>query len=360
MEDLRNEYPVLESHTYLNTASCGLISESLVAWRREEDERLLQGGSMYRDTHRPLIQQIKQTVGRFFTASEEEIALIPNFSFAINSVLNSLPKKKKVLVLERDYPSVIWPIENRNFEVVYAKVDANLEDNISQAISQHQPDVFAFSIVQYTSGIKIDFEFLQQLKAYHPNLLLIADGTQYLGTEPFSFGEGPIDILAASNYKWMLSGYGNALLFIKKEVQEFLFPQTIGFNSAEAAFSKKDEVAFIKRFEPGHQDTLNYGSLQQAILQFERIGKEYISERIHYVNSYAKNLFVERGLLAEDVLRRQNHSTIFNIKGDAQLFENLAKNNVICSQRGGGIRVSFHFYNTTQDVDKLLSLIPVR
>lgn len=357
MEDLRKEYPVLQTHTYLNTASCGLLSNSLVVWRREEDRKLLEGGSVYRDTHRPRLQHVKQTIGRFFSALEDEIALIPNFSFGMNTVIEGLSRGKKILMLEKDYPSVNWPIEGRGFKTCYAAVDEHLEDNISRAIAQHQPDVFAFSMVQFTSGIKIDFEFLKQLKAYHPNLLLIADGTQYLGTENFSFAESPIDVVAASTYKWMLAGYGNALLMIKRAAQEHIFPNTIGFNSAEAVFSRKDEVALVKRFEPGHQDTLNYGSLEQSILNFERIGMQHISEKITQLSNFANISFAERGLLDEAVIRRTNHSNIFNIKGDAELFNKLAEHHIVCSQRGNGIRVSFHFYNTQDDVAKLLEVI---
>ena len=30
---------------------------------------------------------------------------------------------------------------------------------------------------------------------------------------------------------------------------------------------------------------------------------------------------------------------------------------MVCSQRGDGIRVSFHYYNTEQDLEQLLDLI---
>ena len=357
MEDLRKEYPVLQTHTYLNTASCGLLSKSLVAWRKEEDERLLNGGSLHRDTHSGLVKSIKQTVGRFLSASEDEIALIPNFSLGMNAIMDSMSRGKKVLMLEGDYPSINWPIERRDYDVCYAKVDENLEDNITQAMAEHQPDVFAFSIVHYILGIKIDFDFLRQLKAYHPNLLLIADGTQYLGTEGFSFAESPLDVLAASNYKWMLAGYGNGLLLVKPDARLHILPSSIGFNSAEAVFSKKNDIDYIKHFEPGHLDTLNFGSLEQSILNFEQVGMEQISTKIRQLSLHAREAFLERGLLEEVVAKRENHSNIFNVKGDEALFAKLAENKIVCSLRGNGVRVSFHFYNTEEDLNRFLDVL---
>jgi selenocysteine lyase/cysteine desulfurase len=112
----------------------------------------------------------------------------------------------------------------------------------------------------------------------------------------------------------------------------------------------------MKHFEPGHQDTLNFGSLEQSILNFERIGVENISEKVQQLTQYAKNSFTERGLLDEAVVQRNHHSNIFNLKGDQALFKKLAENKIICSLRGSGIRVGFHFYNTKEEIDRLLAV----
>jgi selenocysteine lyase/cysteine desulfurase len=265
MKELKKEFPVLDRYTYLNTASCGLISQSLVAWRHEHDKRLLTGGSVFRDTHKDQIKSIRASVAGFFDASEHETALVPNFSFGFNTLLGGFTPRSKILLLKTDYPSINWAVENRDFETCYAEIDANLELNIEEAVRLHQPDMFAFSLVQYLNGIKINLEFLKRLKAYHPNLILVADGTQFLGTTQFSFLQSGIDVLGASCYKWMLSGYGNGLFMIKESTQKNIFPKTVGFNSADAVYSQRDAISFIKRFEPGHQDTLNYGSLEQKL-----------------------------------------------------------------------------------------------
>jgi len=357
MKDFKKEFPVLAKYNYLNTASCGLLSRSLVDWRRSHDLNLMENGSVFRDKHRPHIQQIRTAVGRFLKTSEDEIALVPNFSFGMNMVTEALPKKLKILLLESDYPSVNWAIENRDFELCFAKVDDNFEENIEATVARHRPDVFVFSIVQYLTGVRMDFNFLKQLKAYHPNLILIGDGTQFLGTTDFNFSESPLDIMAASNYKWMLSGYGNAILIIKEAMREQLSPKTIGFNSAEAAFSRRDEIEFMRRFEPGHQDTLNFGSLEQSILNFEALGMAHVETKITELSKRAKSRFTEEGLLPTMITAREQHSNIFNLKGDEKLFQKLKENKIICSLRGGGIRVGFHFYNSEEDLEKLLKVL---
>jgi selenocysteine lyase/cysteine desulfurase len=357
MEELRKHFPALESCIYLNTASNGVIPKPVIEWRRQHDLDLMNHASVFRDKHKLHIEQIRQTVAGFFNASTDETALIPNLSFGMNTILEGLPKGQKILLLKNDYPSINWPVETRDFDVCYAEIDENLEQNIEEAVIKHKPDVFMFSIVQWLSGIRIDFEFLNQLKSYHPNLLLIADGTQYLGTENFSFAENAIDVLGASAYKWLTAGYGNGFIMVKESARERIFPKTIGFNSAERFESAATETTFMKHFEPGHQDTLNYGSLEQAMLFQEKLGKDYLYQKIDSLSGKAKEKFANLGLLKNDTLLREKHSSIFNLKGDKALFQKLKENDIICSPRGGGIRISFHYYNTEEELNKLVGVL---
>ena len=270
MKDFKDQFPVTGQYTYLNTASCGLLSKSLVEWRHEQDENLLHGGSMFRDLHKAHIREIRRSVGHFFFTSEENVALVPNFSFGMNTVLDGIPKGQKILLLNRDYPSINWPVENRDFEICYAEIDEHLEQNIEVAVERYQPDVFAFSIVQYISGILIDLDFLKRLKQKYPDLLLITDATQFLGTTNFNFEENAIDVMGVSSYKWMLAGYGNGFFLIKQDAQQKISPITIGLNSADASFSKTKEIEFGRRSRNGDEI--------QAIQQRE---KEQAGRAVH-------------------------------------------------------------------------------
>ncbi|MEM7185007.1 MAG: aminotransferase class V-fold PLP-dependent enzyme, partial [Bacteroidota bacterium] len=265
MRDFSHEFPATSDHTYLNTASCGLLSRTLTTWRHDHDQRLMEGGSMFRDLHKQHIREIRATIARFFSTSESNVALVPNFSFGWNTLLDGLPRDRKVLLLKGDYPSVNWPVEHRKFNTCYADIDEHMEQHIAQALETHRPDIFAISVVQYISGLKIDLQYLKDLKARFPDTLFVADGTQFLGTEVFDFDESPFDIIGASTYKWMLAGYGNAFFMIKDSAKQRIAPIAIGFNSADAKFSKENDIEFVGRLEPGHQDTLNYGSIAQSI-----------------------------------------------------------------------------------------------
>lgn len=328
-------FPILDSCTYLNTASSCILSTSLLEWRRQHDLEFFEQGSEFRAAQVDLPRELKSSLSRFFNAKEANIFLVPNFSYGFNTYLNSLGTDKRFLLLQEDYPSVNVAVERRGFSCMYQEIDAQLEENILQNLKAYRPDVFAFSLVQYITGYRMDLEFIRKIKEMYPQLIIIADGTQFCGTERFDFEHSGIDVLIASGYKWMLGGYGNGFVLLKDEMNHDLLPLS---------------------FEPGHQDTLALGSLNQSILLLEEFGMEMIEQRIASLALRAKEAFTARGLL-EHLIPGRKHSSIFNLKTDAELFEKLLEARISCVARGKGTRVSFHFYNTDRDLDQLLEVI---
>ncbi len=356
MINLKKEFPVIAQYTHLNTAGSGLLSETLLDFRQSHDLDYLIMGSLLKNKQDAFLTKVREGVGTFFNCAAQRVALVPNFSFGFNSLLEGIPSNSKILLLEEDYPSINWAVTSRDFNVIYAKIDQNLEDNILAQVEKEKPDVLALSLVQYINGIQIDFEFLKELKSNHPDLLIVVDGTQYCGVEAFDFENSGIDILGASAYKWMNAGYGNGFFLFKEAVQERIFPKTIGFNSIRGKY-KEGQSALIGKLEPGHLDTLTMGSITAAIQLINKIGISTIKEQIAALKKLAFEAFAEKGLLKDIVIKRKAHSSIFNIKGDEKLFNKLREQGIICSQRGDGIRVSFHYFNTEADLKKILKVI---
>lgn len=356
MKNFKKQFPVLNQYTYLNTAASGLLPEVVMEFRQDHDLDFLISGSILKEKQGEVLTGVREAVGRFFHCAPNRVALTPNFSYGFNLLMEGVEKGKKVLLLKNDYPSVNWAVESRDFETCYAEIDENLEQNISEVIKKEQPDIFAFSLVQWINGIKIDLDFLKELKEKFPDLLLFGDGTQYCGTENFDFEDSALDVLGASTYKWMNAGYGNAFFLFKQHMEEKIFPRSLGFNSLQGKY-KPHEGSLIGKFEPGHQDTLNFGSLKVAIELLEKTGIANIEKQVNTIASEAKKAFEKEGLLESSVVKRNLHSSIFNIRGNDALFQKLRSENIICSQRGEGIRVSFHYFNTPEDLEKLLKTI---
>ncbi|MUP44409.1 aminotransferase class V-fold PLP-dependent enzyme [Gramella sp. BOM4] len=358
MDNLRKGFPVLEQYTYLNTAASGLLPESVWEFRQEHDLDFLIKASLLKDKMGEMLTHVRESLGTFFSCAPNRVALVPNFSYGFNSILESIDAGSKFLLLKNDYPSINWPVESRDFEVVYASIDEELENNIVQQIQKQKPDYFAFSIVQYINGVKLGIPFLKKLKQDFPDLILIADGTQYFGTEYFDFDSSSLDIAISSCYKWMNAGYGNGFMVFNDSVQGKLAPKHLGFGSLQGKY-KAHEGNFIGKFEPGHYDTLNFGSLKAAIDHINRLGLDRIEAQILDLKTQMRDRLKDAGLIESWIANRKDFSPLFNIQGDDQVFNKLRTDGIIASQRGEGIRLSVHYYNSQKDLDHLFRVLKI-
>lgn len=357
MQKLRKKFPVLNQCIYANTAAAGLLGEDLLEWRQGHDLDYLIGGSAMKEKGFAHMPTIKKKVGDFFHCGAEQVALVPNFSLGLNLLLEGLPKEKRVLLLEADYPSLNWPFESRNLPREYVPIDGGLEEAIHNQVKSGKFDVLALSLVQWINGVRIDLDFLKELKREFPQLLILADGTQFCGMERFNFGASGIDILGCSAYKWLLAGYGNGFFLIKDGVGDLFDPKSLGHGSVDGDPSKREGVSLCKKLEPGHLDSLNFGSLEFALDFLDQIGQDTIERQVQKLSQKAMEAFSHLGLLEDYVPKRNRHSSIFLIQGDDKRFNRLREHNVVASPRGGGIRLSFHFYNTEEEIDQIVKIL---
>jgi len=349
-------FDIHEDITYLSTPGSGLIPNHIKHWRRERDNTFFETDTDLREQQSEFIKQVKHTIGHFFGAAANNVFCTSNFSIGFNTLLNGLPKDVRILLLADDYPSVNFPVTSRGFDHTFVEVNENLEKNIIEAIGHYKPDVFILSIVQYITGIKIDLSFIQGLKMQYPNLLVIGDGTQFLGTEPFNFDKSGFDAVGCSGYKWLMSGFGNGFIILNEKIKKFLYAEA---QEQTPSFEKMWEGKTILQlyFEPGHVDTLAQGTLQQSLLFLEELGLEKVTTYTREITTLAKLEFEKRGLLSSSAIGRQEFSNIFNLRIDPAQFSILMANGIKCFPRGKGIRIGFHLYNDTYDLEKLLNVI---
>jgi selenocysteine lyase/cysteine desulfurase len=356
MSWLRNELPLLEKYIYADTPASGLLCAGLLEWRRLHDREYHEGGSPMKAKSFGLLPQTRESLGAFFDCPADRVALTPNFSLGLNLLLDGLDAGKSVLLVKNDYPSVNWPFEQRGFQVHYVACDSTLEERILQTLESRKIDILALSLVQWINGVMISPRFLSELKKNYPELLVIADGTQYCGAFSLDFRASGIDVLGASGYKWLLGGYGNAFYLFSEAAAGFLNPRSTGFNAAGWK-ANRQQVAFPRHLEPGHLDSLNFGSLKLAIEMLHSIGIDNIETHNRMLSEHFKKGLWELDLLEPLVFEREAHSSIFNIRGKQPLFDYLSRHKVVCSQRGQGLRVGFHLYNTISDVERIVELL---
>ena len=354
---LRKKYPALAEQTYLNTASCGLISSATAAAAQQFYQQLLEQGGAPRNDWYAQIPLLRQEVADWLGAAADEIALLPNFSVACNYVARALTGCSRVLLLDSDYSSLTLPWLLPDYQVHYCSatpsgaIDLN---GLEEQVKKHQIEVLAISHVQYASGFCIDLEALGRC-CRDWGVLLVVDATQSLGVIPVNLRTAPVDVLISSGYKWMTAGFGNALLFVRRALHDRLVVPAVGnnsFDNSPTVRSRSDLQFSARLLEVGHYDFASLWALRQALRELQSIGQAAIYQRVQDLTTYLyKHLPDSVEVVSE--YPEAHRSGITVLRGGVELERALHKQKIITSARPQGLRISLHFYNNEADIDHL-------
>lgn len=345
---------------YLDTPGCGIVSPEAtnegVRFYQSLESNSSQNAIHWRDV---TAAQIRKNIASFLDSPEENVALIPNFSFGINGVVQSLKGTEKILLYKKDYPSLTNPFTVNNFNITWFSSADNFTispDTIEQELKHQKIDLLAISHVQWLSGALIDLKAIIQI-CHKYNIKVIVDTTQSLGSMPISVKDLEPDVLIASNYKWMNAGFGTGIIYLSDAFLKAFPPVLGGVNSYEIIAGKSHRKPSARDFEPGHINMAGFSVLNAAILDKNKRGLSQIEKHNHQLMEQ----FVSRcpdlpaTLIGTPTMKNRNSIAVLEDKNGLGGW--LQKNNFTVTLRNQTIRLGFHYYNTTKEVEQLISCI---
>ena len=337
----RNDFPLLKSFTYFNTAYVGLMSKSLFNFRVNFERSYLNDGDKYKLEAYNNLPQTHRVIASFIGSDKDKTYFVSNFSTGIRYVMDTLPENTNLLYIKDDYHSLVSSIEEKNFNLFPIEMSENIELVISSSLEKNPIDTIVISLVQFTNGLLIDFDFLIDLKKKYPRLNIIGDATQYIGTDIFNFSDSPFDAIICSGYKWLLAGFGNGFIALS---DHFLASKNI---SSEQ---------FAKKVYAGHFNILGAASLVYAL---ERLVNNDFNKLIQTNQRLINELRYALSLNGYKLScnDRKKQSSIISIPYQESIFKLLEKKNIKVAHRGDFVRFSVHFYNTSSEIKALIDII---
>lgn len=243
----REDFPVLDRLTYLNTASTGLVPAAVVNPAHEFELELAQTGTtgMDEDTEIGLQNDARNGAAALIGASPDTIAIATSFTEALNQVAWWLRpgRGQNVVSSEVDFPSVTYPwhriAEDTGCEVRLVKVlddpDSFDVNKIADSVDSNTAAI-CISHVQYLTGHMLDLGELATL-AHDNDALLIIDATQSAGQVPIDVTASGVDVLISGSYKWLCSTFGAAFCYLSPALLREFRPPLTGWRSTEQPYS---------------------------------------------------------------------------------------------------------------------------
>jgi len=316
-------------------------------------------------------EQTRGLYAKFIGADSEEVAFTHSTSEGMNIISHMLSDKGTVLSNELEYPSSNLPWLNKTNNIKFVKAADNnkiLMKDVVKAIDQdNKIKTLVTSHVQYSTGFRQDLKKLGKI-TNQKGIYLVVNPTQSLGALYFSVKDFGIDFMASNAHKWLLSSFGVGTMYIRRKYlkdlekfKPFFFSQS-GQKERESfhANMNLNISTTATRFELGTPHIQNIVALNAALRYITKIGIRNIEKRIMYLTDYLiDNLRKLKIEILSPVEQKNYRSGIVTLiprkKKPAEIVDQLEKKSkVVVSVRGKGIRISPHFYNIEQDIDRLI------
>jgi selenocysteine lyase/cysteine desulfurase len=362
LEELRRDFPVTKNKVYLNHAAHSPLPKPVrdAMWKYVEDF------SEYGETTD--LDDGKSCFARLVNAAEDEVALVENTSMGLNITANMLdyPSGSNVVTTDLEYPAAVYPWMKKKLGVtlryVGNKAGKILLEDLKKAVDDKTVAVI-ISHVEYANGFRFDLKAVSEI-AHRHGAYLIVDAIQSLGALPVNVKHDDVDFLAAGCYKWMLGPPGVGYLYVRKEFIEKFEPPFIGWASVKPeVFETIDawEIHHLNlsetasRFEIGTPSRVSVCGAVAALKLLLITGIENIEKRVLNLTDNLIERLTEKGLRLQTPLEPECRSGIVNflIDNPQERTNKLAEKGIVVSARSRGIRVSPHFYNTEEEIDKL-------
>jgi selenocysteine lyase/cysteine desulfurase len=314
-------------------------------------------------------EEVRGKVARFVGADPDEIVLTRNTTEGMNFVANGLELEPgdEILLSNMEHPAGLhpWRLKAKRYGVVLTEAPlglppASVDEFVGTFENALTPRtrVISISHTVFISGLIAPVKELTEM-AHRHGVLVLADSAHGPGMVNMDLHDMGVDFLAASPYKWLGAPCGTGILYVRREVQDRLWPTIAnsGWDSGEGA----------GRFETLGQraDPLVF-ALGEAVDFQTKVGKERIHRRIHSLATRLKE-----GLLEIPGVRLHTSMddylacglTAFSVEGVEPetmvnyLREryNLVIRTIGSEERGTrGARVSTHIFVSGEDVARVL------
>lgn len=392
IEEIKKDFPLLENRdiAYLDSGATTQKPKEVIEAIKKYYEN--SNANPHRGAYSLSIEATEQyentrtKIAEFINARHrEEIIFSKNATESLNLIaysygMDNLKKDDEVVISIMEHHSNLVPWQkvtkatgsklnymyiNENYEISDEEIESKITDKTKIVGITHVSNVLGT-----INNVKKIIKY-----AHKKGAIVIVDASQSIPHMKIDVQELDADFLVFSGHK-MLAPLGIGVLYGKREILNNMTPFLMGGDMIEYVYEQETTFAPLpNKFEAGTQNVEGVIGLGVAIDYIQKIGYDKIQEKENEIISYARQELAKLAYLTLYLTpNAQNHSSVisFNIKGvHPHDVASILDSENVCVRSGNhcaqplmrflGIdstcRASFYFYNTKEDVDRLVSAL---
>jgi isopenicillin-N epimerase len=370
----------------LNTGSFGplprVVFERATALRRRLAEEPMD--FLLRQAP-PLLWQARERLAHFLGGDPRRLVFTANVTAAVNTVAAALrlAAPGEVLLTDHEYGAMHWcwerAAQRQGLTVrtvplpTLPPAPGAIVEAVRAALTEHTRLLF-FSHVLSPTGLVLPARELCALARRH-GVLTVVDGAHAPAMLPVDLAALGCDFYGGNCHKWLLAPTGAGFLYLGPGSEDRLEPLQVswGWRWDRGRADERDELGStprLRRFEfEGTRDPCPWLAVPAAIDFQEGLGWERVRGRIAALAGYVRERLagvagLERATPADPVLHGALTAFRLPAATDAAalrrgLWERYRIEAPVMERPAGLLlRVSTHFYNTEDEIDRLAAALP--
>ena len=389
IENIRRDFPILENRdiAYLDSGATTQkpiqVINAIKEFYEKNNANPHRGAYTLSIEATEVYESTRQKIAQFINAKHpEEIIFSKNATESLNLIaysygMDNLKKDDEVVISIMEHHSDLVPWQkvtkatgsklnymyiNEEFELSDEEIENKITDKTKIVGIAHVSNVLGT-----INNVKKIIKY-----AHKKGAVVIVDASQSIPHMKIDVQDLDADFLVFSGHK-MLAPLGIGVLYGKREILNKMTPFLMGGDMIEYVYEQETTYAPLpNKFEAGTQNVEGVVGLGAAIDYIQNLGYDKMQELENDVLAYARQELSKLDFLTLYMTpNEKNHSSVisFNIKGvHPHDVASILDSEGVCVRSGNhcaqplmrflGIdstcRASFYFYNTKEDVDRLV------
>ncbi len=369
----RSEFPTLEKSTYLISNSLGAMPRTVYDRLREYgDDWVTLGVRAWGAKWFELKAKVGDKIAPLMGAPAGSVLVHENASIANSILLSAIDwsntKRDTVVVSDMDFPSDVYTIQKMkpaHVKLHYVRTHDGISidtDELLDAITE-RTRLVSLSHVLFRSAYIMPVQAIVE-KAHRVGAQVLFNGYHSIGVIPVDVTALGVDFYIGGTLKWLCGGPGGVFMYVRPDLLGGLDPKITGWFASSQPFGfdvdshtlRNDSmrlangtpaIAALYAIQPGVEviaqagvDAIRAKSMRQTALLIE------LAERAGYEINSPRDAAVRGGTVT------LNCPSAYEVSREL-----IARNFIVDFRKGAGIRIGPHFYNSDDELRKVVSAI---
>ena len=392
LENIKEDFPILKNRdiAYLDSGATSqkpqIVIDAVEEFYKQYNANPHRGAYALSQEATDIYENTRTKISKFINAKHrEEIIFSKNATESLNLIaysygLENLKENDEIVISIMEHHSNLVPWQKvakvKNAKLKYMYINDNFElsmEEIENKITEKTKIVGITHISNVLGTINPVKEIIDY--AHKKGAIVVVDASQSIPHQKIDVQALDADFLVFSGHK-MLAPLGIGVLYGKKELLEKMSPFLMGGDMIEYVYEQETTFASLpNKFEAGTQNVEGVVGLGAAIDYIENLEYKKIQEKEENLVKYARQKLEELDFLELYLTKNEEHHSAvisFNVKGiHPHDIASILDSEGVCVRSGNHCaqplmrflnidstcRASFSFYNTKEDVDRLVEAL---